>query len=62
VCEGGEQLSENETREKCEGLAGYWGPTGGWPWGYEKAKPKHIRLKMGLTVSLQQQKFFVLKK
>jgi len=49
VCEGGEQLSENETSEKCEGLAGYWGPIGGWPWTYEKARPKHIRLKMGLT-------------
>jgi len=25
------------------------GPTRGWPWAYEKARPKHIRLKMGLT-------------
>jgi len=37
---------------------------GVWLWAYEKARPKHIQAgkKMGLTISPQQQKFFVLEK
>ena len=51
MCEGGEQLSENETNEKCEGLTRYWGPKWELALGLRKGQTQTHKVENGTYIN-----------